>query len=363
MTRPPRETAATARLRQREAARTRDDEREPLDEEALHGIEHMPKAELHLHFEGGAPPGFIRGLAAEKKIDLSGIFRPDGSYAYRDFVHFLSVYEAATSVLQTPEDFARLCTALLEQSAENGVVYSETFLSPDFCGGGDVAAWREYLHAIREAAERAERTMGITLRGIVTCIRHFGPEQAKRTALCAAETADDWLTGFGMGGDENRGNQRDFAYSFDLAREAGLRLTSHAGEWRGPSEVREAVEDLGVERIGHGVRAIEDLATVDMLAERGIVLEVCPGSNVFLGVFPSLPEHPIDRLRARGVRVTVSTDDPPFFHTTMRREYRALAETFQWNAATFREMNRDTMRAAFCDAATRDRLLKHWDEP
>ncbi|WP_136443573.1 adenosine deaminase [Pacificoceanicola onchidii] len=333
-------------------------DRPPLDEEAIDAITRLPKAELHLHFEGAAPPSFIRGLAKEKNVDLSGIFNADGSYAYRDFVHFLSVYEAATSVLQTPEDFARLCTAFLEECAANDVVYAETFLSPDFCGGGDVGAWREYLHAIREAAEAAEKANGITLRGIVTCIRHFGPEKAKAAALCAAETAGDWICGFGMGGDENKGKQRDFAYSYDMAREAGLKLTTHAGEWRGPEEVREAVEDLGVERIGHGVRVIGDLATVDMLIEKGVTLEVCPGSNVFLGVFPNLDQHPIDRLRERGVKVTVSTDDPPFFHTTMRREYAALAKTFRWDADVFTELNRTAMAAAFCDEETRAKVLK-----
>lgn len=329
-----------------------------MDEEQLDRISKLPKAELHLHFEGAAPPGFIRGLAREKHIDISKIFTPDGSYAYRDFHHFLSVYEAATSVLKTPEDFARLTTAVLEQSAENGVVYSETFLSPDFCGGGDVSAWREYLQAIREAAEQAETALGITLRGIVTCIRHFGPEQAKSAALCAAETAGDWLVGFGMAGDEQKGEQRDFAYSFDMAREAGLHLTSHAGEWRGPQEVRNAIVDLGVTRIGHGVRAISDPAVVDLIAEREVTLEICPGSNVFLGVFPSLKDHPIDRLRSRGVKVTVSTDDPPFFHTTMRREYCALAKTFGWDEDMFAEIHKTTMQAAFCDSATRDRILK-----
>lgn len=335
------------------------DPNEPMGEEELARICDLPKVELHMHFEGAAPPSFIRGLAKEKHVDLSGIFRPDGSYAYRDFVHFLSVYEAATSVLRTPEDFARLCRAVLEKSAENGVVYSETFLSPDFCGGGDVSAWREYLHAIREAADAAERDMGVTLRGIVTCIRHFGPEQAKRAALCAAETAGDWITGFGMGGDENKGEQGDFAYSFDMAREAGLRLTTHACEWRGPAEVEAALTDLrGIERIGHGVRAISDPRVVDMLAEREVVLEVCPGSNVFLGIYPGLAQHPIQRFRERGVKVTVSTDDPPFFHTTMRREFEGLAKTLGWGEDTFRDLTRTALEAAFCDEATREAVAK-----
>nr|WP_232237101.1 adenosine deaminase [Thiosulfatihalobacter marinus] len=316
----------------------------------------MPKVELHLHFEGAAPPEFIRQLAFEKKIDLSRIFAPDGSYAFENFVHFLQVYEAATSVLQTPEDFARLTRAVLEESATNGVVYTETFLSPDFCGGGEVAAWREYLHAIRETADRAEADLGIVMRGIVTPVRHFGPQQARRTALCAAETAGDWIVGLGMGGDEGKGKQGDFAYAFDMAREAGLRLTTHAGEFGGPDSVRDAIRDLRVERIGHGVRAIEDPALVEELAARKITLEVCPGSNVVLGLYPDMPSHPIARLRDAGVPVTVSTDDPPFFHTTMRREYDMLAAAFGWEEDDFLALNQTALAAAFCDEDTRARV-------
>ena len=318
----------------------------------------FPKVELHLHLEGAAPPKFIAGLAKEKHVDISGVFDDAGNYAFRDFLHFLKVYEAATQVLQSPEDFRRLTLAVLEESASHGVVYSETFLSPDFCGGGDIGAWREYLHAIRDAADQAERDFGITLRGIVTCIRHFGPDQAKRIALCAAETADDWLTGFGIAGDENAGKPADFAYSFDMAREAGLRLTAHAGEWGGPQSVRAAWRDLRVERIGHGVRAIEDLALVEELAEAGVVFEVCPGSNVVLGVYPNLAAHPIEKLRERGIKVTVSTDDPPFFHSTMTQEFDNLARVFEWNEDDVRALNRTAIEAAFCDTSTRDKILK-----
>ncbi|MCJ7871839.1 adenosine deaminase [Phaeobacter sp. J2-8] len=321
----------------------------------------FPKVELHLHLEGAAPPKFIAGLAVEKSVDISGVFDERGNYVFRDFVHFLSVYEAATQVLQSPEDFRRLTLAVLEESAANGVVYSESFLSPDFCGGGDLGAWREYLHAIRDAADQAERDFGITLRGIVTCVRHFGPEQAKATARCAAETADEWLCGFGMGGDENIGQQKDYAYAFDMAREAGLRLTTHAGEWRGPEEVRNAVRDLKVERIGHGVRVIEDLSLVEELAEKSVVLEVCPGSNVALGVYPNIAAHPIEKLRERGVKVTVSTDDPPFFHTTMTREYEALAKTFKWDENDFDSLNQTAIDAAFCDQTTRDAIKQKLD--
>ncbi|WP_323785179.1 adenosine deaminase [Thalassovita sp.] len=313
----------------------------------------FPKVELHLHLEGAAPPAFVRGLAQEKSINLDGVFDERGNYAYRDFTHFLQVYEAATQVLKTPEDYRRLTFAVLEQCAENGVIYAESFLSPDFCGGRDVIAWKEYLHAMQEAADQAEAQMGITLRGIATCIRHFGPDKARETAICAAETAGDWITGFGMGGDEGVGKQGDFAWAFDCAREAGLRLTTHAGEFGGPDSVRQAVQDLKVERIGHGVRSIEDPALVDILAETGVVLEVCPGSNVALGLYPNYGAHPIARLREAGVKVTVSTDDPPFFNTTMTREFEELERAFRWGTEDFTALNAIAIDAAFCDEHTR----------
>lgn len=318
----------------------------------------MPKVELHMHLEGGAPPSFIRGLAKEKNIDISGIFNADGGYAYRDFDHFLEVYEAACTTLQTPEDFRRLTLAVLEESASHGVVYSETFVSPDFCGGGDLSAWRDYLAAMEDAAAEAEAKFGITLKGIITCIRHFGAEQAKTAANCAAETKGDFITGFGMGGAEMIGRPGDYSYSFDMAREAGLRLTCHAGEWGGPDMVADTIRDLKVERIGHGVNAAKDLALVDQIAEQGVVLEVCPGSNVFLKAVKGWSDHPIKMLRDRGVKVTVSTDDPPFFNTTMTDEFDGLSKTFGWEDEDFRALNQAALDAAFCDAATKDKIAK-----
>lgn len=316
----------------------------------------MPKIELHLHLEGAAPPDLIRRLAKDKSIDLSGVFDERGDYTFDDFPHFLQVYEAATSVLKSPEDYARLTKAVLEQSAEQGVIYTEAFLSPDFCGGGDLGAWREYLHAIREAAAAAEVAHGIVMRGIVTCIRHFGPYTSRQTARCAADTAGDWIVGFGMSGNETMGRQGDFVWAFDCAREAGLRLTTHAGEFAGPDSVRQALDDLRVDRIGHGVRAIADAALVKRLADTSVVLEVCPGSNVAMGLYPALRAHPIAKLRDAGVKVTVSSDDPPFFRTTMTQEFEKLARAFDWDETDVAALTRTALDAAFCDAATKQRL-------
>lgn len=319
---------------------------------------HVKKVELHLHLEGAAQPDFIRQIAFEKKVDLSGIFTTQGGYDIHDFVHFLRVYEAATSVLTTPEDYARLTRSVLEASARHGVVYCETFLSPDFCGHGDLGAWRDYLSAMTEAADAAERDFGITMRGVITAVRHFGPDQAKRAARCAAETAGRMICGFGMAGDEKIGHVRDFSWSFDCAAEAGLPFSIHAGEWGGAQSVRETLDTYNPPRIGHGVEAISDPDLIARLADTGVVLECCPVSNVFLGVFPNWKSHPLARLREAGVKVTVSTDDPPFFHTNMSREYEALEQHFGWGEAEFIEINQTALAAAFCDQKTRTRVGK-----
>lgn len=313
----------------------------------------FPKVELHLHLEGAADPAFIRGLAAEKSVDIQKIFDKSGAYKYDSFNEFLEVYEAATFALKSPEDFKRLTQSVLENLAEHNVVYAETFVSPDFCGGRDVGAWREYLEAMQEA-----HVEGVTLKGIVTCIRHFGPDKARETARCAAETAGDWIVGFGMGGAEDVGAAADFARAFDMAREAGLRLTSHAGEWGGAQSIWDTLEDLKVERIGHGVQAIDDPKLVDYLAETGIVLEVNPGSNIALGVYANLAQHPISKLRDAGVKVTVSTDDPPFFQTTMTKEFERLEQVFGWGVDDFNLLNKTALEAAFCDAGTKDLIAK-----
>jgi adenosine deaminase len=291
----------------------------------------FPKVELHLHLEGAADPAFIRELAVEKSVDTRKIFDKSGAYKYDSFNEFLAVYEAATLALKSPEDFKRLTQSVLENLAEHNVVYAETFVSPDFCGGRDVGAWREYLEAMQEA-----HVEGVTLKGIVTCIRHFGPDKARETARCAVETAGDWIVGFGMGGAEDVGAAGDFSRAFDMAREAGLRLTSHAGEWGGAQSIWDTLEDLKVERIGHGVQA----------------------SNIALGVYANLAQHPIVKLRDAGVKVTVSTDDPPFFHTTMTKEFERLEQVFGWGVDDFKLLNETALEAAFCDAGTKDLIAK-----
>jgi len=317
----------------------------------------IPKTELHLHLEGAAPPDFIRQLASEKGVNMDGVFDADGAYVWGTFVEFLATYERACEVLKSPEDFGRLVSAVLNEQASHGVIYTEMFLAPDFCGGGDLGAWREYLAAMSEAALASP----VEARFISTCVRHIGPEQAKITAKITAETAGGLLTGFGMGGDESQYSAADFAYAFDIAREAELGLTSHAGEVEGAQSVRETLDALKVSRVGHGVRAIEDAELVARIADEGVVLEVCPGSNISLGVFSDLKAHSITALRKAGVAVTVSTDDPPYFHTDMSAEYNGLFAQLGWTRDDFDAINRAAMKAAFCDEITRGKMMSKFN--
>jgi adenosine deaminase len=314
----------------------------------------IPKIELHLHLEGAAPPALTRAIAAETGADLADLIDPDGGYRWTDFTSFLEAYDRVARLYAAPECAGRLCDAALRACAAEGVIYAELIVSPDFAGA-EPGLWAAYLAALDEGADRAEAETGIIARFIATGVRHFGPDAVTRAARLAVGAPSPRVTGFGLAGDERAGHPADFAPAFAIAREAGLGLTAHAGEFAGPESVRGALDALGVRRIGHGVRAIEDPALVDRLAAQGVTLEVCPGSNVALGVYPDLAAHPIGRLAAAGCRVTVSTDDPPFFHTSMSREYAALAAA-GWTDAALEGLARTALDAAFCDAETKARL-------
>ncbi|WP_316014806.1 adenosine deaminase [Roseobacter sp. HKCCA0434] len=317
----------------------------------------LKKVELHLHLEGAAPPAFMRDLAAEKGMDLSSVIDGD-TYVYTDFPAFLAAYEAVCAALETPDDYRRLTRAVLEQSRDQGVVYTELFVAPTITGTS-TDDWADYLAGMEAGADEVPE---VECRFISTAVRHLGPELARRAAEVTVANLSPRLTGWGMGGNESLFAPADFAPAFDIAREAGLGLTTHAGEVEGPDSVRDSLDALRPARIGHGVRAIEDPALVDRLAEEGIVLEVNPGSNLRLDVYPTLDDHPIDRLLRAGVPVTVSTDDPPYFATTMRDEYTELNRVFGWTRETFDAVNRVALNAAFCDDATRSRLMTHFEE-
>ncbi|CAN7163786.1 adenosine deaminase [Rhizobium sp. LjRoot30] len=316
---------------------------------------HLKKVELHCHLEGAAPPDLVVSQAARYGIDTAA-FLKDGSYVWNDFAEFIRCYDAVAAVFKTEADYALLTETYLLELAGVNTIYSELFVSPDH--GDRIGLGADaYMAGVTAGILSAKEKTGIEARLVVVGERHFGPESVIAAAEYAARSDNPLITGFNMAGEERMNRVSDYARAFDIARDAGLGLTIHAGEVCGAFSVIDALDLVRPSRIGHGVRAIEDADLVKRLADLGTVLEVCPGSNIALGVFPDFHAHPLRALRDAGVKVTINSDDPPFFHTSLKREYEIAADIMGFSDAEIDAMTRTAVEAAFVDEATRARLL------
>lgn len=313
------------------------------------------KAELHCHIEGAASPDLVASQARKYGADISSFIR-DGSFIWQDFTSFLAAYDFSAGLFRCEEDYALLAEHYLTSLAREGTIYSEIFISPDHAARTGLSA-QAYADALAEGIGRACAKTGIEGRMIVTGLRHAGFEAVEKAARFAARRANPLITGFGMAGDERLGDLEDFIRAFEIAREAGLGITIHAGEIAGWESVEAALEHIRPARIGHGVRAIENPDLVRRIADQGVVLECCPGSNVALQVFPDLASHPFPALRAAGCKVTLNSDDPPYFHTSLKREYEIAAEHFGLDEKALSAITRSAIEAAFVDKKTRAALL------
>jgi adenosine deaminase len=317
----------------------------------------IPKAELHVHLEGTAPPALVRRLAERNGLRVpDGLFDSSERFAYTDFLDFLRTYDMAASVIRTGRDYRDVTYEYLAGCARDGALYVELTASPDHAALVGLSD-EEHLGGIARGIDDARADHGIEGRILISCVRNFGVEQAIRVARHAAERPHPYVVGFSMAGDEENYPAHDYADAFRIAAEAGLGCTVHAGEWAGADSVRGALE-LRVTRISHGVRSIEDPALVAELADRGIVLECCPTSNVVLGVFPSYEQHPLPRLIAAGVRVTLGSDDPPYFGASVGGEYSVCRERFGFDDQTLRDITRTAIDAAFCEESLKQRLMQ-----
>jgi adenosine deaminase len=322
----------------------------------------VPKAELHVHLEGTAPPHLIRRIAERNGLRVpDGVFAGPDRFAWRDFLDFLHTYDMAASVIRTGADYRDVTYEYLRSCAEQGAIYVELIASPDHAALVGLSD-EGHIGGIAAGIEAARAEHGIEARILLTCIRNFGVEQALRIAAYAAGRPHPYVVGFQMAGDEAGYPPEPFADAYEVAAQAGLGCTVHAGEWAGPESVRGALE-LPVTRISHGVRAIEDPGLVRELAERSIVLECCPTSNVALGVFESYDAHPLNALREAGVRVTLGSDDPPYFGASVGGEYQVARERFGMGEHELREVTRTAIDASFAEpelrAALRQRLGTH----
>jgi adenosine deaminase len=322
-------------------------------------LPNLPKAELHVHLEGTAPPDLVSRIAARNGVPLpERVLGSDGRFRYTDFLDFLRTYDLAASVIRTGEDYRDIAYEYLRQCAAGGAIYVELTASPDHAAIVGLSD-EEHLDGIAGGIDAARRDSGIEGRILISAVRNFGVERALRVARYAASDPHPYVVGFSMAGDEAGFPARDFAEAFAIAADAGLGCTIHAGEWQGADSVRAALE-LPITRIAHGVRAVEDPELVSELAARGTVLECCPTSNVVLGVYRSYEEHPLPRLRDAGVRITLGSDDPPYFGASVAGEYEVCADRMGFSEADLREVTRTAIEAAFCDedlrAALRARL-------
>ena len=321
-------------------------------------IRHMPKTELHVHLEGSVRPRTVLELAQRHGITLPARDESELQrfYSFRDFDHFIEVYIEVNQCLRTSEDFALITRELGEEAAEQNVRYLEVTISPGPHVRRGKLTYEEFHEGIMAGAREARDRWGVEMRFIVDVVRDAGVETSWAAARYAVKMAGDGIVGIGLGGTEASFPPEDYVDIFEYGLAAGLRSTPHAGETVGPESIWGAIRSLKAERIGHGIRAIDDPLLVDELRERQITLEVCPTSNVCTRAVASLGEHPIRRLFEAGVPITVNSDDPPMFGTTLLDEQFLLANEFGFTIDDIEKINLQGIRAAFLPEAERGRL-------
>jgi adenosine deaminase len=314
-------------------------------------------AELHVHLEATATPDLVRRLAARNGVTIPPGTIDGDRYVWHDFLDFLRTFDRAVTVIRTAEDYRDITFEYLQACAAEGAIYVEVTVSPDHADQAGLG-YADMLAGVAQGIDDARAASGVESRMIVTAVRNFGVERAEWVARTAAERPHPYVTGFGMAGDEAGFPPGPFGRAFAIAHDAGLGITCHAGEWAGPESVRGALAlPVPVTRLGHGVRAIEDPALVAELAERGTVLEVCPTSNVALDAYPSYAAHPFPRLRDAGVRVTLGSDDPPYWGSTIGGEYEVARREWDLADDALREVTATAIRAAFIPGELRNALL------
>jgi aminodeoxyfutalosine deaminase len=292
-----------------------------------------PKAHLHVHLEGSILPETLLTLARRNGVALPAdtVEGLRAWFAFRDFDHFIEVYLAITRCLRTAEDYELIAYEFGAEMARQHIRYAEVTFSPSTHEALGVPFDTQFSGLTR-GRERAREELGVEIAWVFDIVRNIAEARraqwAEYTLARAVEGMSAGVVALGLGGAEVGYPPEPFAHYFDRAREAGLRSAPHAGETRGPESVWGAIRALGAERIGHGVRSIEDTALVDYLRERDLALEVCPTSNLRLGVYPDYAAHPLRRLYEAGAPITINADDPPLFNTTLNNEVELLSKAF-----------------------------------
>ncbi|HEY4050062.1 MAG TPA: adenosine deaminase [Acidobacteriaceae bacterium] len=322
----------------------------------------LPKAELHLHLEGSVSPETLAELSQRQGRQVLSVDQARSLYRYSDFSGFLMAFKAVTERLRSPEDYELVTYRMLERLAAQGVVHAEAYVSV-----GVVYYWKRIdfeplFEGMERGRLRAEQEFGITLYWIFDAVRHFGPEQARRVFQKAAELRAHTpsVVGIGIGGDERQTGAEPFRDLYLEARNAGLRLTAHAGETVGPEGIWAAL-NIGAERIGHGLSAQYDPELMDVLAQRQVPVEICISSNLRTGCCLALEEHPVRRYFDAGVMITLNSDDPALFESDLVDEYQLANVEFGFTGEHLRELAANSIEASFLPAERKVALLRQID--
>ena len=322
----------------------------------MNSTHHIPKAEIHIHLEASITPDLCRKFANKNNVSLpKDIFGNKYAYEWSDFYDFIKKYDLVTSVIHTPEDYKELTYLYLKDCAANNVIYVEAMISSTHAKLKGMT-YDSFLNGIYDASQKAEKDFGIVSRFIMNGIRHLGPESVYITAKEVLDNPHPYLVGFGLAGDELHFPPTLFAKTFDMINEAKFPITVHAGEWDGPENIRNAINLLHPTRLGHGVRSIEDPILVNEIIEKDIVLETCPTSNIATRIYKNYKEHHVKKLFDAGVKVTVNSDDPPFFNASIGGEYQVMADLGLTENQLI-SLTRNAVESSFCDKFTKQKLL------
>jgi aminodeoxyfutalosine deaminase len=323
-----------------------------------------PKIELHVHLEGTVRPKTLLEIARRNDYPLPADTEDSlaALYDFRDFTHFIEVWVLTTNALRTAQDFRQVVVEYAAEAASHGAVYVEGIFSPAERVHRGVG-WDEIFSGYCEGAEEAREQHGVEVRLTPDIIRGYPLEDAEETVRYAARYRDRGVLGVGLGGLEADYPPEPYEPAFELARELGLASVPHAGEVAGPPSVRGALETLRADRIRHGVRAVEDSGLVREIADRRVVLDVCPISNLRTGAVRSLEEHPLPQLVAAGAVCSISTDDPAMFGTDLAKDYEAAASLGLDPETAYAA----GLEGALCDERTKSRLREigesfDWDK-
>lgn len=316
-------------------------------------IQAMPKVELHVHLEGAIQPETLLALAHRNQVTLPAttVAGLREWYQFRDFDHFIEIYLAISRCLRTADDLELIAREFLRGQAAQNIRYSEVTFTPYTLYSINGVAFADQLAAINRARAWAENELGVTMGMVTDISRNVQPVAHSLTvAEWAVSGMHNGVVAFGLGGPEIGYPPELFAEAFARTRAAGLPAVPHAGETVGPESIRGALDELQAVRIGHGVRCLEDPGLVAELRERQLPLEVCPTSNICLGVAPTIDEHPLPRLLAEGLYVTINSDDPPMFNTTLTDEYQKCAEVFGFDETTLENLVSNAVQASLLPA-------------